>query len=89
LDVLGAFEAGDRIAWTVLYLKRDDEVMDEKLSLTGRYARAWKKITDEYELKPNTLVGGEANTFALEPRPIEGQESRNIARNILYLELTQ
>lgn len=89
LDTVLAFNENEPIKWTVLYLKRDDETADPDASMEGRYARAWAHITDEYELKDNTLVGGEKNVFALEPRADEKGKRSEIAKSILYLELTR
>ena len=76
------------LSWTVLYLKSKNDVADPDASIVGRYARAWPEIIDEYELKPNTLVGGERNLFALEPRPVDGRRSDELASSVLYFELS-
>lgn len=75
------------LSWTVLYLKRKDDIADPEASVVGRYARAWPAIIEEYELKPNTLVGGERNLFALEPRHVDGRKSDELAASVLYFEL--
>ena len=77
----------DFACWTVMQLNRDSASSPAQAKFTGRYSPAPAATIESYQLKDATLMGGGAQSFALEPRCVAPRMGKNLADKVLRIEI--